>query len=72
MPLYEYRCRECGARFELLRPLGAGTEGLSCPECGAREGVEKQFSTFGAGGSRRAAGNGGGGSRGGGCSSGFG
>lgn len=45
MPLYEYRCATCGSRFEVLRRVGQGSEGLACPECG-RAGVEKQFSTF--------------------------
>ncbi len=45
MPLYEYRCVTCGRRFEVLRRLGQGSEGLACPECGRPE-VEKEFSTF--------------------------
>jgi putative FmdB family regulatory protein len=55
MPLYEYRCRECGHRFEILQRLGQGADGLECPHCGA-PGVEKQYSTFAAstsGGSSR-------------------
>jgi putative FmdB family regulatory protein len=45
MPLYEYTCRDCGKRFEVLQRLGAGSDGLTCPACGARN-VVKQFSTF--------------------------
>lgn len=45
MPLYEYRCPECGHRFEILQRMGEGAEGLTCPRCGAAK-VEKQFSTF--------------------------
>ncbi len=45
MPLYEYRCAECGHRFEILQRIGEGAEGLSCPHCDAA-GVQKQFSTF--------------------------
>lgn len=45
MPLYEYRCRECGNRFEVLQRLGQGAEGLTCPKCGAQQ-LEKQYSTF--------------------------
>ncbi|HYO13912.1 MAG TPA: zinc ribbon domain-containing protein [Thermoanaerobaculia bacterium] len=45
MPLYEYRCRECGNRFEVLQRLGQGAEGLACPKCGAQQ-LEKQYSTF--------------------------
>lgn len=45
MPLYEYRCPQCGHRFEILQRMGEGAEGLACPRCGAGK-VEKQFSTF--------------------------
>lgn len=47
MPLYEYRCPECGHRFEVLQRMGQGAEGLTCPRCSAAK-VEKQFSTFAA------------------------
>lgn len=33
MPIYEFECGECGARFEEL--VAAGTEELACPACGA-------------------------------------
>ncbi len=45
MPLYEYACTECGHRFEILQPMGAGKEGLQCPAC-ASTSLSKQFSTF--------------------------
>jgi putative FmdB family regulatory protein len=45
VPLYEYRCATCGSRFEVLRRVGQGAEGLACPECGTTD-VEKEFSTF--------------------------
>ena len=45
MPLYEYHCTACGSRFELLRRMGQGSEGLECPSCGQTE-VEKEYSTF--------------------------
>jgi putative FmdB family regulatory protein len=45
MPLYEYTCRNCGRRFEVLQRVGAGADGLSCPACGGAN-VVKQFSTF--------------------------
>ena len=37
MPIYEYRCQQCGADFELLRSISASDEDLACPECGAPE-----------------------------------
>lgn len=45
MPLYEYACKDCECRFEILQRIGEGSEGLECPECESRE-LEKQFSTF--------------------------
>jgi putative FmdB family regulatory protein len=33
MPLYEYRCRSCGARFELLQKPGEAPP-AKCPACG--------------------------------------
>jgi putative FmdB family regulatory protein len=43
MPLYEYACPGCGARFEkLVQRFG---EAVSCPTC-ARADVEKQLSVF--------------------------
>ena len=47
MPLYEYQCATCGERFEILQPLGAGAQGLSCPHCDSTE-LSKVFSTFAA------------------------
>lgn len=45
MPLYEYRCKSCDRRFEILQSMGASSEGVPCPQCGANK-TEKQFSTF--------------------------
>jgi putative FmdB family regulatory protein len=47
MPLFEYQCQECGHRFEAL-VLGC-RQPDRCPRCDAPK-VEKQFSTFGVGG----------------------
>ncbi len=47
MPLYEYQCRDCGHRFEVLQRMGAGAEGLDCPSCGD-ERLEKLLSSFSA------------------------
>ena len=53
MPLYEYTCRHCHERIEILQRMGEGPDGLACLVCG-RETLEKQLSTF----SARAGGNG--------------
>ncbi|HSJ26185.1 MAG TPA: zinc ribbon domain-containing protein [Longimicrobiales bacterium] len=34
MPLYEYNCRACSARFELLRPASERLTAPACPACG--------------------------------------
>lgn len=47
MPLYEYRCDNCGNQFEVLQRLDANAQDLECPECGSNE-LAKQFSTFAA------------------------
>ncbi len=35
MPLYEYKCRKCGHRFEKIESVSA-SEKKKCPKCGAR------------------------------------
>ena len=46
MPIFEYRCRECGAVTEFLE--AADRKGAhACGECGSRA-TEKMFSTFSA------------------------
>jgi putative FmdB family regulatory protein len=45
MPLYEYECRACGTRFEVLQRMGAGSSDVACPACGGNQ-VEKRYSTF--------------------------
>lgn len=34
MPIYEYRCPDCGD-FERLLPMGAATPRSACPGCGS-------------------------------------
>ena len=45
MPIYEFRCEECGHVLEALRRMGEGPEGLSCPQCGS-ERLSQEFSAF--------------------------
>ncbi len=43
MPIYEYRCKSCGKKFEkLIR----GSEKVKCPGCG-KGSLDKLFSVFG-------------------------
>ncbi|MEX2261241.1 MAG: zinc ribbon domain-containing protein [Bryobacteraceae bacterium] len=47
MPIFEYRCDDCGNRFEKLVRRAAENGGTQCPSCG-KEHVTQQFSTFAA------------------------
>ena len=44
MPVYEYYCRPCNAKFELLRPFSAVDSSASCPEGHAN--ATRTISTF--------------------------
>jgi putative FmdB family regulatory protein len=45
MPIYEYRCEECGRAFEMLRRFSDADTDLKCPSCDSEE-VERQISCF--------------------------
>lgn len=45
MPLYEYRCPECGSRFEEIRSLRQADEEAECPACGSTA-ARRQLSSF--------------------------
>ncbi len=49
MPLYEYRCKDCGEFFDKLRPVSKADDEIRCPRCQSKE-TERQLSTFAAGG----------------------
>ncbi len=36
MPVYVYRCKNCSAEFELLRPRAQASQPAECPQCGQR------------------------------------
>ena len=58
MPIYEYRCAECGCQFEVLQRIGEDGSGLDCPACGTArpERVQSAFAaTTGSSGRSRAA-----------------
>lgn len=46
MPLYEYYCSQCDARFELLRPMSRRDEPATCPA--GHRGGERVLSLFAA------------------------
>ena len=44
MPIFEYRCLDCGKRFEKL-VLKPATDKVACPKCGKRK-LEQLISSF--------------------------
>lgn len=48
MPIYQYKCEQCGNRFELLRGVDQDDSELTCPKCSAKSPrrVISSFSTF--------------------------
>ena len=50
MPTYEYHCKECDGRFEIVESLREHERRRArCPECGGRD-VERVFSRIGVAG----------------------
>jgi putative FmdB family regulatory protein len=37
MPIYAYRCRECGEKFEQFRSISSSDDEVACPKCGAKK-----------------------------------
>ena len=37
MPMYEYKCRDCGHTSEALRPMRDADAVMACDECGSRK-----------------------------------
>jgi putative FmdB family regulatory protein len=46
MPIFEYKCSNCGKISEFL-VSGGGNKKLNCPDCGSSK-LEKQLSVFSA------------------------
>jgi putative FmdB family regulatory protein len=49
MPIYEYRCEECGKDFEVFVRSPSQQASPICPKCGSHR-VRKAMSLFGVGG----------------------
>jgi putative FmdB family regulatory protein len=47
MPIYEYKCQDCGTKFEKLLRRSAETSDVLCPSCGQKH-LTQEFSTFAA------------------------
>ena len=48
MPIYEYRCENCGESFEKLVKMSASNADVECPACGSKN-ARKALSLFGVG-----------------------
>jgi putative FmdB family regulatory protein len=49
MPIYEYRCQDCGKQFEKFLRSSTNQNAVECPYCHSNR-VQKAFSVFGVGG----------------------
>ncbi len=49
MPLYEYRCGNCGRTFEKIRRIADADRAMQCPHCES-EATERLLSSFATGG----------------------
>jgi putative FmdB family regulatory protein len=47
MPIFEYRCGDCGTKFEKLVRRAADVPELECPSCGQKH-LQQELSTFAA------------------------
>jgi putative FmdB family regulatory protein len=47
MPIYEYKCQDCGNRFEKLVRRAAEADGVECPSCGQKH-LTQELSVFAA------------------------
>ncbi len=46
MPIYEYKCKKCDGKFEMLRGMFDSDRDIKCPVCD-EEYPERVFSVFG-------------------------
>jgi putative FmdB family regulatory protein len=47
MPIFEYKCQDCGSKFEKLVRRSADADALECPSCGHQR-LTQELSTFAA------------------------
>jgi putative FmdB family regulatory protein len=45
MPIYEYICKECGSRFEILRPIKEADTMIPCKSCQSEQ-THRALSVF--------------------------
>ena len=49
MPIFEYKCKKCNSKFEVLHKSSLNQEEVSCPNCQSKE-SQKLLSSFSASG----------------------
>ena len=47
MPIYEYKCADCGATFQALRKMSQADQPIACPKCGSDH-TDRALSLFAA------------------------
>ncbi len=47
MPIFEYRCEDCGTKFEKLVRRAGDASDVECPSCGQKH-LTQELSTFAA------------------------
>jgi len=47
MPVYEYYCKDCGNKFETLRPMNKADAPIACPKCHGKH-TSRAISVFAA------------------------
>ena len=47
MPIFEYKCKQCNSKFEVLHKSSLNQEQVNCPSCNSKEN-QKLLSTFSA------------------------
>ncbi len=47
MPIYEYKCQDCGKQFESIRPMSEADKKIECVKCKSRN-TQRQLSVFNA------------------------
>ncbi len=54
MPIFEYRCKKCGSKFEKI-VLGSSEREIECPRCHSKD-LTKLISAFSSAGTSRSSG----------------
>jgi putative FmdB family regulatory protein len=47
MPIFEYKCKQCNSKFEVLHKSSLNQDEVSCPKCNSKEN-KKLLSSFSA------------------------